>query len=156
MGSDGTGRPLRGLLLSRRRRLLLPQPELDDERQIQVPVGLAKVLQEIGALADEFEQPAAAREVLLVCPHVLGQVVDPGREKRDLNLRRAAVALATTKLLNQFGLLLLRDRHLPALRNPRRVALLPFSYETTLVTHTVIRIYALYRRPTRWQGRKNE
>jgi hypothetical protein len=65
---------------------------------------------------DEFEQPAPAGEVLLVRPHMLGQVVDTGRTQCDLHLGRAAVALVPAELRNEFGLLFLRDRHRPGLR----------------------------------------
>src|SRR5947208_8444813 len=54
---------------------LLPQAELADDRQVPLPLGLAEVLQQVRPQADELEQPAAAGEVLLVRPHVLGQLV---------------------------------------------------------------------------------
>ena len=83
---------------------LLPQSELLNHGQVAFPFGLAQVPEQIGALADEFEQPAATREVLLVGAHVLGQFHDPGGEQRNLNLGGPGVVVPALELPDQLGL----------------------------------------------------
>src|SRR5439155_3571889 len=102
-------------------RKLIPQPELADHREVPVPLGLPQVLEQVGPLADQTQKPAAAGEVLLVRPHVLGEGVDPLREQRDLHFGRSGVGIAPAELRDEFGLLVLCDRHRPSpLTPPRR------------------------------------
>jgi hypothetical protein len=131
--------------------LLFPQPEFANDRQVAFPVGLPEVLQKVRALAHELEEPAPTGEVLRVCSHVPGQLIDTSREQRDLHLGRAAILLVPTELADKFGLPLLRDRHLSRLREfAASHSCLQFTKRRLL--HALFRIYAIYQPPTRWQG----
>src|SRR5436309_16066127 len=79
---------------------LAPEPELLDEPAIAVHVGATEVVEEAAALAHEHQQPAPRVMVLLVLAKVLGELVDPGREQRHLDLGRPDVVLLATLLLD--------------------------------------------------------
>ena len=72
---------------------LAAEAELLDERPIAVHVVPVEVVQQAPALAHEHQQAAARVVVLLVLAQVLGELVDAGREQRDLDLGRPGVAL---------------------------------------------------------------
>src|SRR5690348_12816911 len=72
--------------------------ELRDECPVPLDVVAPEVVEQPAPPADEHEQPALAVEVLLVHPHVLGQVPDAVREERDLDLGRAGVGLVLAVL----------------------------------------------------------
>src|SRR6516162_7809652 len=69
-------------------------------RTVTGDVLLGQVLQQPPAAADQQQQPAAAVVVVLVHLQVLGQVVDPPGQQRDLDLRRTGVTL-TGRVLRQ-------------------------------------------------------
>ena len=46
-----------------------------------------KVIKQPTTLADQSQQSAARMMILVVRREMLGQLVDPGREQRDLNFR---------------------------------------------------------------------
>lgn len=46
-----------------------------------------QVIKQPTTLADQAQQSTARMMILLVRREMLGQLVDPGREQRDLNLR---------------------------------------------------------------------
>src|SRR4051812_35784038 len=102
-GSPAATTPIRGLRALR----LAAQAELADERAVALEVLLLQVVQEAAALADEHEQPTTGVVVVLVLAEVLGEVVDPPRQQRDLHLGGAGVVLALAKagddLLLLFG-----------------------------------------------------
>src|SRR5215471_13416238 len=70
------------------------------DRAVAVDVLLGQVLQQPAAAADQQQQPAAAVVVVLVHLQVLGQVVNPPGQQRDLDLRRTGVTL-TGRVLRQ-------------------------------------------------------
>src|SRR5262245_38233883 len=70
------------------------------DRAVAVDVLLGQVLQQPAAAADQQQQPAAAVVVMLVHLQMLGQVVDPPGQQRDLDLRRTGVTL-TGRVLRQ-------------------------------------------------------
>ena len=63
-----------------------------------------QVIKQPTTLADQAQQTTACMMVLLVRREVLGQLVDPGREQRDLNFRRAAVIAGSSVGLYDFPL----------------------------------------------------
>src|SRR5215467_8311581 len=69
------------------------QAQLPDERAVALDVRTGQVLQQPAAPADQQQQAAPAVVVMLVDLEVLGQVVDPPGQQRDLDLRRAGVTL---------------------------------------------------------------
>src|SRR5207245_10343402 len=82
-----------------------PETSLADAQpfdQLPVPGGVLRleVVEEPPALADQLEQAAARMVVLLVRLEVFRQVLDALGEERDLDLRRAGVALVGAELLD--------------------------------------------------------
>lgn len=69
------------------------------------------VLQMAAALAHQLEQAAAAVLVVLVGLEVLGELLDPGREDRDLYLRRTGITLVPRIRLDDFFFDLFVDSH---------------------------------------------
>src|SRR5690348_10514715 len=69
-------------------------------RAVAVDVLLGQVLQQPAAAADQQQQPTAAVVVVLVHLQVLGQVIDPPGQQRDLDFRRTGVTL-TGRVLRQ-------------------------------------------------------
>src|SRR5580704_19146789 len=74
------------------------------DRTVTGDVLLGQVLQQPAAAADQQQQPAAAVVVMLVHLEVLGQVVDPPGQQRNLDFRRTGVTL-TGRILRQDFLL---------------------------------------------------
>src|SRR5437660_7592481 len=70
------------------------------DRAVAVDVLLGQVLQQPAAAADQQQQPAAAVVVVFVHLQVLGQVVDPPGQQRNLDFRRTGVTL-TGRVLRQ-------------------------------------------------------
>src|SRR5699024_8973893 len=75
-------------------------------RAVALDVDALQVLQEALALTDQQHQTTTGVVIVLVGLEVLGQVVDPMREERDLDLGRTGVALGGPVLLDD---LLLRS-----------------------------------------------
>ena len=63
-----------------------------------------QVIKQATTLADQTQQTTTRVMVFLVRTEVLGQLVDPGREQRDLNFRRAAVIAGSSVGLYDFPL----------------------------------------------------
>src|SRR6478735_2076743 len=96
----------------RRERIhLLANAKLTDDIDVPLSVDATQIVEQAAAAADHGEQTAATGIILLVRPHVLGQVVDPRRENRNLHLRRARVGLLAPVLRDQFPLPLFGDCH---------------------------------------------
>jgi len=66
-------------------------------------VSVAQVAQVAPTLADEAKQATTSFEVVLVASQVVGQVLDPVGEQRDLNLGRACVALGLLELVDDLA-----------------------------------------------------
>src|SRR3990172_5983568 len=64
---------------------------LVDDGLVALLVLAFHVVEQLAALAHHLEEPAARVVVLLVRLEVLGEMVDPRGEDRDLHLRRAGV-----------------------------------------------------------------
>src|SRR4051794_31859152 len=92
---------------------LLADTELVDDRAIAIVVGLLQVVEQATTPADQLEQSAAAVMVLRMRLEVLGEVGDTVRQKRDLHLRRAGVAVMGGVARNQLRFLLLGGRQNP-------------------------------------------
>src|SRR5205823_6438257 len=92
---------------------LAAQAELLDEGSIALEVVLLQVIQEAAALAYELEQPTSRVVVVLVGAQMLGQVVDPLRQHRDLDLRRTGVGLVAAVLRDDLLLCFLGQGQCP-------------------------------------------
>src|SRR6478736_4154548 len=75
------------------RKSLSAKAESLDQRAVALDVDALQVTQEAAALADQEQQATAAVVVVLVLARVLGEVLDPLGEQRDLHLGGAGVAL---------------------------------------------------------------
>ena len=80
---------------------LAAQAEVRDDVAVAVQVGALEVAQQAAALADEHQQAAARVVVLGVRAQVLGQLVDPLGQERDLDLGGAGVVLGAAVLGDQ-------------------------------------------------------
>ena len=79
---------------------LVPESQFLNDLAVAVDVRPLHVVQQTAALADHLQQPTAAVMILLVRPEVLGQVVDPLGEERNLDAGRAGVGLVRPVLLD--------------------------------------------------------
>ena len=66
-------------------------------------VVLLEVIEKLATAAGHLEEPAARVEVLAVGPEVIGQMIDPGGEQRDLDFGRAGVLIVGLVLSDDFG-----------------------------------------------------
>jgi hypothetical protein len=83
---------------------LFPQLELFRDRLVPARVRAMEIIQQAAALADHHEQSTAGTMVLLVLLQVLGEVVDPLREQRDLHVGRTGVLRMQPEILNHLRL----------------------------------------------------
>src|ERR1700682_2604013 len=70
-----------------------PEPELGDNRSVALDVGALQIVQQPAALADQLEQPAPRVVVVGVRLEMVGEVIDPFAEDRDLDFGRPGVLL---------------------------------------------------------------
>ena len=77
----------------RNQQLLLAQLELFGDGLVTAHVRRLEIVQQPATLADHHEQPAAGPVILQILLQVLGQVVDPLRQQRDLHVGRTGIAL---------------------------------------------------------------
>ena len=86
---------------------LLTDAKLGDNGTIALNVVLRHIVQQTTALADHLEQTHTAVVVLLVHLQVLGELIDPLGEDRDLHLGGAGIALVGLVVLDNSGFLVL-------------------------------------------------
>lgn len=63
-----------------------------------------KVIEQPPALANHHEQSPAGAVVFLELLQVIGEMIDPLREQRDLDIRRTGVPLVQFKIANRLYL----------------------------------------------------
>src|SRR5690242_18900157 len=100
LGAGGYGMSVLSIFSCSAPRTLAADAEPLPNRAVAVDVLLGQVFQQPAAAADQQQQPATAVVVVLVHLQVLGQVIDPPGQQRDLDLRRAGVTL-TGRVLRQ-------------------------------------------------------
>ena len=83
---------------------LSPDTQLVDQPFVARKIARMQVIKQPTTLADQSQQTTARVMILLVRREVLGQLVDPGREQRDLNFRRATVIGGSSVGLDDFPL----------------------------------------------------
>ena len=79
---------------------LLSQTELFNDSAVTLDVCLLKVAEKISSVTYHLLQTSAAVMVLVVGLEVLGKVLDPVCEERDLHLGRTCIALVSSVSLN--------------------------------------------------------
>src|SRR5690606_41655977 len=82
-----------------------------DQVVVSLDILLLRVCQQAAAVVDHHQQSAARVVVRVVVLEMLGQVADALGTDRDLDFRRAGVALALGVVLDNFLLLLGGNRH---------------------------------------------
>jgi hypothetical protein len=87
----------------------LAKAELLDQLPVPLAVLSLQVVQQLAALADQLEQPAAGMMILDVRLEVIGQSVDAGGDQSHLDFRRTGVACGALMLLHD--LRFLRNGH---------------------------------------------
>src|SRR5688572_23189134 len=104
----------------------LPNPEprwllanAEASNQLGVPIGVLalEIIQQAPPLADQLQQPAARMVILRVYLEVLGEVIDPVAENRDLHFRRSGVAVVRPVVSDDPGLAVLVQRHVSSSTN---------------------------------------
>jgi hypothetical protein len=70
---------------------LSPDAQLFDQPFVARKIARVQVIKQPTTLANQAQQTTARVMILLVRREMRGQLVDPGREQRDLNFRRATV-----------------------------------------------------------------
>jgi len=78
------------------------KPQIGDELSVLRQIGSPDVVQKPPALTDHLQEAAAGMVILVVLPKVPRQVVDPRRQKRDLDPGGTPVTLVELVLLNDF------------------------------------------------------
>jgi len=64
-----------------------PQPELGDDRPVALDVRALKVIEQPATLANQLKQAPPRIVIVGVRLEVVGEVIDPFAEDRDLDLR---------------------------------------------------------------------
>src|SRR5262245_7072739 len=113
-GARANVHPPRGFASS-----LAPEAELLDQRAVGLEVLALEVVQEPAAPAHELEQAAARVVVLRVRAEMLGELVDPLRQQRNLHLRRPRVGVVLAVLADDVVLGFLGEGHMPPCRRFR-------------------------------------
>jgi len=90
-----------------------------------------EVVEQLSAAAGHLQEAPAGVEILPVGAKVLGEVVDPGREKRDLNFTRSGVFVVGLVLCDDLWLYNCRHVYVVGLhgcREPLRAPCRPLSW----------------------------
>jgi len=90
---------------------LAAEPEPSDDGAVARVVLLDEIGKKATALADELEEAATRVIVLGEAAEMLGQALDPLRQKRDLDLGRTGVTFLGGKPGDDLLLLSGRERH---------------------------------------------
>lgn len=67
------------------------------DRLVAVQIFALQIFEQTAALADHHQQPAARTVILFVALQMLGQMIDPLRQQRDLHVGRTCVAVVQLK-----------------------------------------------------------
>src|SRR5579859_1856776 len=113
---------------------LAAKPEPCDDGAVARVVLLHEVRKKAAALANELEESAARMVVLREALEMPGQLLDPLRQERDLDLRRTGVTFSGGEPGDDLLLLFPRERH-SVLRHD--VFVLNLHYDRRMVSGTV-------------------
>ena len=72
---------------------LLTDIQFCDNRAVAIDILFHQIIQQASSLTDHLQKTSSGMEVLFVDLQMLGQVVDPFGQDRDLNLGRTGVGL---------------------------------------------------------------
>ena len=90
---------------------LAAQAQLLDDRGVTALIGVLEVVQQPAALGHHLQKATTRVVVLLVGLEVLGQVGDPFRQDRDLDLGAARIVGGALVFANKLGLAFNRNLH---------------------------------------------
>ena len=81
---------------------LLTELQFLGNRLITADVGRVEVIQQTPALANHHQQAPAGTVVFLELLQVLGQMIDPLRKQRDLDIGRPCIPFVELEIANRF------------------------------------------------------
>jgi hypothetical protein len=81
---------------------LVTETEIVDQLAVAIDVRSLQVFEQTAPLAYHHEQAAATVVILLVLAKVVGELVDPGREQRDLNWGAAPIGFVQLVFADDF------------------------------------------------------
>ena len=82
---------------------LFAKTEFGDSCFVAFEIGFFELLEQLFALTDHLDETALCHIVVLVLLDVLSNFLDTFSQNRNLNLRRANIILAASKLLDRFS-----------------------------------------------------
>ena len=82
---------------------LLAEAELLEDLVVLVEIFALEVIKQLATAGGHLQEAAAGVEVLAVFAEVIGQVIDPGREQRDLDFARTGIGFVRFELGDDFG-----------------------------------------------------
>ena len=88
-------------------KILLTDTQLGDQSTVTVDILVCQIVQHLAALTNHHQQTTAGVVVVLVYAQMVSQLVDAGSQDRNLNFGRAGVALVSSILQDNLGLLFL-------------------------------------------------
>ena len=92
---------------------LAAESQFLDQAPVALQVSLLQVIEEPPSASDQLEQSAAGMMILPVGAEMVGQLVDPAREKGDLDLGRARVRIVLSVPGDDFSLGFVGESHSP-------------------------------------------
>src|ERR1700704_1784843 len=110
MLQDAIRRNMRGSVLPRRR-VSAANAELLDQALVAAFVGALEIIEQLATLRHHLQQASPRMIVFHVRLEMIGQIVDPFGQDRDLNLRRPGVAGLLRMRLDDFSFTFGRNRH---------------------------------------------
>ena len=85
-------------------RVLLTQAQLLEHRLVAIAGGALEIIEELAAAGDEHQKTATGGMILRVRLEVLGKLVDPAGQHRDLHVGTPCVLIVHAERLNVLSL----------------------------------------------------
>ena len=89
--------------------MLPAEPKRLRQLAVSLKVGALQVVQKAATPTNEHEEPAAGMVILLVCAQVIGELINPLGQLRNLHLGRSGIRLMTA-VLGSYSDLLFRTQ----------------------------------------------
>lgn len=112
---------------------LFSNAETADEINICLWIATSHIIQQTSTSTYHTQKTSPTSVVLLIDSHMLSQMVDPFRQDRDLNCRRAVIILRSFVLGNCLLLQFFSCRHFALILSLRGLYLRPFLQKTIIL-----------------------
>ena len=89
--------------------ILLTDTQLGDQSTVTVDVLVCQIVQHLAALTDHHQQTTTGVVVVLVNTQMISQLVDASGQNGNLNLGGTGIALVSSVVQNNLGLLFLQN-----------------------------------------------